>query len=166
MPTPPNPLRKALVVWLYAAALVHLLVGVTLSWAGQSGLLDAGLLEGYLQTLEQVFWGVEGAPAAARAQQVWWLALFGATLQSYALYMLALVHIGHRLRRAMPWGWLIAGLMLWAPQDMLISAQMRIWSHLAFDAFALLTLLPPLFWLYCHDRRHFLDNALSPSNHA
>jgi hypothetical protein len=148
MPVPLFILRKALVVWLYAAALVHLLVSVTLTWAGHSGLLD-----GYLQTIEQAFWATDAVPTAARAQQVWWLALFGATLQSYSLYMLALVHLGHRLKTSMAWGWLIAGIVLWAPQDMLISLQAQVWSHLWFDSFALLTLLPPLIWLYRHDCR-------------
>ncbi|WP_458131186.1 cell division protein [Pseudomonas sp. R3-41] len=162
MPTPHSPLRNALVVWLYAAALMHLLAGVMLTWAGHSGLLDH-----YLSTIEQAFWGTNAVPATAHAQQVWWLALFGATLQSYGLYMLALVHIGHRLKRAMPWGWLIAGILLWAPQDMWISAQAQVWSHLWFDSFALLVLLPPLFWLYRHDRRTSLtDNASSDSNHG
>ena len=63
MPPPHSPLRKALVVWLYAAALAHLLAGVTLTWAGHSGLLD-----GYLQNIEQAFWGVNVVPATARAQ--------------------------------------------------------------------------------------------------
>ncbi|MCJ8203617.1 cell division protein [Pseudomonas sp. RGM2987] len=148
MPTPPSSLRQALITWLYAAAILHLLAGLTLSWAGHSGLLDD-----YLLTLEQAFWGSEMAPAAARAQQVWWVALFGATLQSYSLYMLALVHIGSRLKSPMPWAWIIAGIVLWAPQDMLFSAQARVWSHLWLDSFALLVLLPPLFWLYRHDRR-------------
>lgn len=147
MPVPSNTLRKALVVWLYAAALVHLVVSIVLTWAGHSGLLD-----GYLQTIEYAFW-TDVVPSAAREQQVWWLALFGTTLQSYSLYMLALVHLGHRLKTPMAWGWLIAGIVLWAPQDMWISLQAQVWSHLWFDSFALLTLLPPLFWLYRHDRR-------------
>jgi hypothetical protein len=141
---------------------MHLFVSITLTWAGHSGLLD-----GYLHTLEQAFWSGAAVPLAARAQQVWWLALFGATLQSYSLYMLALVHIGNRLKRAMPWGWLIAGIVLWAPQDMLISAQAQVWSHLWFDSLALLVLLPPLFWLYRHDRCNSLvDNPLNESNHG
>ncbi|AKJ97837.1 MULTISPECIES: hypothetical protein [Pseudomonas] len=146
MPSPRHTLRKALIAWLYALALLHLLAGFMLSWAGHSGVFDD-----YLLTLEQAFWASDAAPAAARAQQVWWLALFGATLQSYALYMLALVHIGHRMKRAAPWGWIIAGILLWAPQDMLISAQARMWSHLWLDGVALLLLLPPLLWLYRHD---------------
>ncbi|MHC8336571.1 cell division protein [Pseudomonas sp. HLT2-19-2] len=162
MSVPSNTLRSALVVWLYAAALVHLLVSLALTWAGHSGLLD-----GYLQTIEQAFWATDAVPTAARAQQVWWLALFGATLQSYSLYMLALVRIGHRLRSPMAWGWLIAGIVLWAPQDMWISAQAHVWSHLWFDSFALLTLLPPLFWLYRHDRcANPSKNTPSDANHA
>jgi hypothetical protein len=158
MPVASNTLRQALVLWLYAAALVHLLVSLVLTWSGHCGLLD-----GYLQTIEQAFWAANAAPVAARAQQVWWLALFGATLQSYSLYMLALVHIGNRLRSPMAWGWLITGIVLWAPQDMLISAQVQVWSHLWFDSLALILLLPPLFWLYRHDRRKSL---LNESKHA
>jgi uncharacterized protein (TIGR01777 family) len=36
---------------------------------------------------------------------------------------------------------------------MWLSAQQQVWSHLWLDGFALLVLLPPLFWLYRHDRR-------------
>jgi hypothetical protein len=162
MPVPSFSLRRALVLWLYAAALVHLLAGLTLTWAGHSGLLD-----GYLHTLEQIFWGADAVPAAAREQQVWWLALFGATLQSYSLFMLGLVYLGNRLKVPMAWAWLFAGIVLWAPQDVFVSLQKQVWSHLWFDAFALLVLLPPLAWLYCHDRRNSLsDNAMSESNHA
>ena len=162
MPAPSFSLRRALVLWLYAAALVHLLVGLSLSWAGHSGLLD-----GYLQTLQQTFWGADAVPVAAREQQVWWLALFGATLQSYSLFMLALVHIGNRLKTSLAWGGMMAGIVLWAPQDMLFSAQKHVWSHLWFDSAALLVLLPPLFWLYRHDRRiPSSDTSLSEQNHA
>lgn len=148
MPAPSTSLRPALVLWLYAAAIVHILAGLTLTWAGHSGLLD-----GYLQVLELAFWGADAVPAAGHEQQVWWLALFGATLQSYSLYMLALVHIGNRSKAPMVWGWLIAGILLWAPQDMWLSAQQQVWSHLWLDGFALLLLLPPLVCLYRHDRR-------------
>ncbi|WP_330205784.1 TIGR01777 family oxidoreductase [Pseudomonas sp. AM14(2022)] len=148
MPAPSNSLRPALVLWLYAAAIVHILAGLTLTWAGHSGLLD-----GYLHTLELAFWGADAVPTAGHEQQVWWFALFGATLQSYSLYMLALVHLGSRLKAPAVWGWLIAGVLLWAPQDMWLSAQKQVWSHLWLDGFALLVLLPPLVWLYRHDRR-------------
>ncbi|WP_460066471.1 MULTISPECIES: TIGR01777 family oxidoreductase [unclassified Pseudomonas] len=148
MPVPSNSLRQALVLWLYAAAIVHILAGLTLTWAGHSGLLD-----GYLHVLELSFWGTDAVPAAGHEQQVWWLALFGATLQSYSLYMLALVHIGNRSKAPMVWGWLMGGILLWAPQDMWLSAQQQVWSHLWLDGFALLVLLPPLIWLYRHDRK-------------
>ena len=148
MPAPSTSLRPALVLWLYAAAIVHILAGLTLTWAGHSGLLD-----GYLHTLELAFWGADAVPTAGYEQQVWWLALFGATLQSYSLYMLALVHLGSRLKAPAVWGWLIAGILLWAPQDMWLSAQKQVWSHLWLDGFALLVLLPPLIWLYVQDRR-------------
>lgn len=145
MPRSPSTLRRTLVYWLYAVALAHLLGGLLVSWAGGSMLFD-----GYLASLEQAFWP-EAAPVSARQQQVWWLALFGATVQSFSLYMLALVHIGSQIRQPRVWAWLIAGLLLWAPQDLFFSLQAGIWSHLLIDSLALLALLPPLFWLYRHD---------------
>lgn len=139
-------LRRVLVAWLYLIAVVHLVGSVLFTWAGSSGLLD-----GYLMIVEHAFWS-DTPPAAARLQQIWWTSLFGATLQSYSLYMLALVHIGNRARRSSVWGWLIAGLMLWAPQDILLSVQAGVWTHLWMDALALLVLIPPMVWLYGHDR--------------
>lgn len=121
---------------------MHLLVSIVLTWAGQTGLLDP-----YAQHIEQAFWQ-ERAPPQAHAQQLWWIALFGATLQSYSLYMLALIHIGNRHRIASIWMWMTIGILIWAPQDMWISIQADRWSHVWIDGFALLTLLPPLFCLY------------------
>lgn len=139
-------LRRGLVLWLYAAGAGHLLAGLLLTWAGHQALFND-----YLASIEQAFWGA-AAPAPARAQQVWWLGLFGATLQSYALYLLALVYLGDRLRAPAAWAWLMAGIVLWAPQDMWLSWQVGMSSHLWIDSFALLVLLPPLAWLYRHDR--------------
>ncbi|KPZ06376.1 Uncharacterized protein ALO43_03040 [Pseudomonas tremae] len=146
MPLSSDTLRRTLVAWLYAVAGAHVLGSLVFTWAGFAGLLD-----GYLTTLEQAFW-TDAVPAAARTQQVWWMALFGATLQTYSVYMLALVHLGNRLKSAMPWGWLIAGLLLWAPQDIWISVRGGVWSHVWLDMAALLALLPPLIWLYRHDQ--------------
>ena len=42
MPALSTSLRPALVLWLYVAAIVHILAGLTLTWAGHSGLLDGG----------------------------------------------------------------------------------------------------------------------------
>src|SRR5688500_17575305 len=107
--------RKLLVQWLYATAIVHLLVGLALPWIGGLAILDD-----YHRHIEPAFWP-EGAPAAARAQQIWWIALFGPTVQGLSLWMLALIHFGNRYRSRLAWIALVAGLALWAPQDMLIS---------------------------------------------
>src|SRR5471032_3393854 len=110
-------------------------------------------------------------PVAAREQQLWWLAVFGATLQSYSLYLLALVHLGNRFKTPIAWGGLIAGIVLWAPQDLWFSLDAKLWLNLWIDGVALLTLLPPLFWLYRHDRRanaskndavHLSDTSANP----
>lgn len=139
--------RPRLITWLYAITLAHLLVGLLLPWcAGWT------LLEPYHRLIEQHFWGGL-APAAARAQQQWWLALFGATLQNLSIYMLALIRICQQRPDARIWAALIAGLLLWAPQDMLFSASAGVWPNLLVDSLALLVLLPPLLILCRLDRR-------------
>lgn len=132
---------------MYGVAAVHLAVGVLLAWIAN---VDA--LNFYHLRIEEAFWGGI-APAAARAQQVWWISLFGATVQSMSLWMWALVHIGNKQRVAAAWGWLIAGIVVWAPQDMWISMQVQVWLHVVVDLVALLVMLPPLVWLYRHDKR-------------
>ena len=147
-------LRRWLVWWIYAAALAHLLAGVLLTWCA-----NATVPESYHQAIEQFFWS-SAAPAAARAQQLWWMALFGATLQLLALFMQALIWQADRQREARLWGLLIVGLLLWAPQDMLISAQARVWPNLWVDVLALLSMLPALVGL------DFLDRNSGPATTA
>lgn len=144
--TQPANTRSWLVRWMQAAAIAHLLVGAALPWIGGLPWLD-----GYHQRIEAAFWGGP-APAAARLQQQWWLALFGATLQNLALWMLALTHFGNRYRNPAIWGWMIAGLLLWAPQDMLVSLRAGIWGHVWIDLLALALMLPALLWLYRLDQ--------------
>ncbi|RQS68462.1 DUF1731 domain-containing protein [Burkholderia sp. Bp8963] len=103
--------RRRVVCWMYGAAVVHLIVGAALPWLAGSPLFDT-----YHHGIEQHFWAGT-APAQARAQQIWWISLIGATLPSAAVWMLALVHLGNRLRKRAVWGWLLAGLLVWAPQD-------------------------------------------------
>ena len=50
------------------------------------------------------------------------------------------------------WTWLIIGLLVWAPQDMLISLRASAVIHVWIDGFALLAMLPPLCWLCWYDR--------------
>jgi len=78
--------------------------------------------------------------------------LFGATLQVVAIWLFALVRIADRYHRFETWGWLLFGLLIWAPQDMLISALAGVWIHVVVDVFALVLLVPPLAWLYGYDR--------------
>lgn len=139
--------RPWLVRWMYATALVHLLVGLALPWIG-----DLPVFDSYHRGVEAAFWGA-AAPSAARAQQVWWIALFGPTIQGMSVWMLALIHFGDRYRSGLAWGALIAGIIIWAPQDMLISLRADCWTHVWVDAFAVVTMVPPLAWLWFQDRR-------------
>jgi len=137
--------RRIVVRWMYAAAIAHLLVGAAIPWIAGASWLDA-----YHRDIERHFWST-AAPEAARAQQIWWMSLLGATVQCAAVWMLALVHLGNRLRKREVWGWLLAGLSIWAPQDMLLSWQAQVWGHVAIDVAALVTMVPPLVWLWRRD---------------
>ena len=141
-----NPLRIWAVRWTYAAIVAHLVAGALLPWVA-----GAAVFDGYHGAIDAAFWGGP-APAAARAQQLWWIGLFGPTLQSAALWMGALAWIGDRQRSTFAWGALMAGIVLWAPQDMLISLRADCWHHVWLDTFAVLAMLPPLAWLYFTDR--------------
>ena len=142
--------RETLRTWAvrvtYASIGAHLLVGALLPW-----IANAALFDGYHRGIEHAFWGAD-IPAAARAQQVWWISLFGPTVQAAAVWMGALAWIGNGQRSAAAWGALIAGIVLWAPQDMLISMQIGCWTHVWIDALALACMLPPLVYLFVVDR--------------
>jgi hypothetical protein len=133
--------------WLLLVCAVHVAVGLLLPWVG-----GAALFDGYHRGIETAFWPA-GAPLEARHLQVWWIGLFGPTIQLMALFMFALVRLAGRLRQASIWLWLIAGLVIWAPQDMLVSLRAGCWAHVTADAFALAVMLPPLMWLWLDDRR-------------
>ena len=143
----PTRTRTTLVYWLYLMVLGHLLGGVLLTWVGSTGGLDA-----YLHIIENAFWQTPAPPEAA-AQQRWWFGLFGATLQSYAIGLLALTHIGHRQRSVAAWGWLLLGIVVWGPQDIWLSATAGVWINVLLDILALCALVPPLLWLIRQDRR-------------
>ncbi len=138
--------RKYCIWWLYVASAVHFLVGVALPWLAPLPFLDA-----YHRSVEAGFWN-DAAPVAARAQQIWWISLFGATIQSVGIWMAALVRLGDQHRSRFAWFSLLLGVIVWAPQDMWISFQAGAMAHLWVDAFALVSLLPPLVFLFVVDR--------------
>jgi hypothetical protein len=133
---------------VYAAVAMHLIAGVLLPI-----IIDLPLLDDYHRTTLASFWGRETVPAAALALQRWWMALFGPTVQAAAVWMGALAWIGARHRLPVAWGALIAGLLLWAPQDMATSLRAGALSHVWLDAMALAGMLPPLAYLFFTDRK-------------
>jgi len=140
-------MRKWVVYYIYASIGAHLLVGMLLPVIS-----NAAIFDNYHHAIETAFWGAN-APAAARAQQVWWISLFGPTVQAAAVWMGALAWIGDRQRCAFAWAALIAGIALWAPQDILISLQADCWAHVWLDTFAVVAMVPPLVYLWQIDRR-------------
>jgi hypothetical protein len=132
---------------MYAVVIVHLLVGLLLPWIDR-----LTIVETYHRDIEAAFWS-NGAPAAARAQQVWWIDLFGPTIQGVALWMGALVHLGDKYRSVFAWTALIIGVVIWAPQDMWISLRADEWIHVWIDCLSLVVIVPPLLWLRKNDKK-------------
>jgi hypothetical protein len=133
---------------LYTLAAAHLALGALLPW-----IADASLFDDYYRRIGAAFWHAD-PPAEASALQSWWVAMFGPSLQVLGLWMLLLVHQADRHHDVRLWRWLIAGLVLWAPQDVLISLRADCWPHVWIDAIALAFMLPPLLWLQRHDAVH------------
>lgn len=139
-------IRGWLIRWMYFITFGHLAAGVLLAWFSSSNFFDH-----YHHTILNQF-GV--TPLAEHSLQEWWLSLFGATLQNLAILMGVLTYLGDKHRSAVVWLWMIIGLVIWAPQDMLISLQINLWLHVWVDLIALAVLLPPLAVLWCLDRKH------------
>ncbi len=139
-------LRRWAVRFTYASIAAHLVVGALLPL-----IVNAAVFNDYHHSIESAFWHSD-IPPAARALQSWWISLFGPTVQAAALWMGALAWIGDRQRLPFAWGALIAGLLLWAPQDIAISLRADVWAHVWIDAFALVAMLPPLVYLFVIDR--------------
>lgn len=139
-------LRTWAVRLTYFSIALHLLVGALLPL-----IVNAAIFNDYHRSIETFFWGLD-VPAQARAHQSWWIALFGPTVQAAAVWMAALAYIGDRQRLRFAWGALIAGIVLWAPQDMLLSLRAACWRHVWLDTLALAGMLPPLFYLFYIDR--------------
>ena len=139
--------RQYLVVWLYNMAILHFVVGVLLAWGSSLDYFDAynhDVLSGFFSEISQ----------SENRFQAWWLSLFGATLQNIGIFMGALIYVGNLYRNKHVWLWMIVGIGVWAPQDILISLQAGVESHLWLDSIALLLILPPLINLWILDRKN------------
>ena len=140
--------RSWLVYWLYTVSFAHLAAGIFITWC-----TNVQSLGDYHQTVVMSFWsGV--APTEALQLQIWWLRLFGATLQNIGLLMLLLTYLGDRYCHKIIWLWMMVGLLIWAPQDMYISLQANVWMNIWVDITALLLMLPFLFMLFLIDRKN------------
>ncbi len=137
--------RKWLILWIYLLVFGHFVAGVFLAWFGKLNVFAA-----YHHT---ILGQLNDASAGALQLQYWWVSLFGATLQSLAIFMAVLTYVASKRRIAGVWVGMMFGLIVWAPQDMLISLQINLWLHVWIDALALVLLVPPLLILYRIDRR-------------
>ncbi|RYY03488.1 MAG: cell division protein [Gammaproteobacteria bacterium] len=144
--------RQYLIVWLYGIAILHFVVGVLLAWGSSLDYFDAynhEVLSGFFSEISQ----------SESRFQAWWLSLFGATLQNIGIFMGAMIYVGNLYRNKHVWLWMIAGVLVWAPQDILISLQAGVESHLWLDSIALLLILPPLISLWNLDRKNSIAES-------
>jgi hypothetical protein len=129
---------------MYFITFGHFISGVLLAWFSHFS-----FFEHYHQSILSQIGDIS---VAAHQLQVWWLSLFGATLQNLAIFMGILTYVGNKHRSASVWLWMMAGLVIWAPQDMLISLRIDLWLHVWIDLLALVMMLPPLIALWIIDR--------------
>ncbi len=139
-------MRLWLIRWLYLITFGHFAAGVLLAWFSNLSFFDS-----YHQS---ILARVGDLSIHAHELQIWWLSLFGATLQNLAIFMGVLTYVAGKQRSAFIWVWMIVGLILWAPQDMLISLQIDLWLHVWVDSIAILVMVPPLVILWWLDRNH------------
>jgi hypothetical protein len=139
--------RFWVVRWLYLVAFGHLVGGLAMTW-----LLDLPMFTDYHQQVLAAF-GVAPDQTEVMALHSWWMSLFGATLQAFAVLLLALVYVADRYRCATVWLWLICGILVWAPQDIYFSVQRGVWLHLWMDLAAVGVIVPPLAFMWWQDRQ-------------
>lgn len=138
-------IRSWLVRWLYLIALGHFVGALGVTWCA-----DSSLFSTYQQSLLSAF-GFSQHTGALELQ-LWWISLFGATLQAFSLFMLALMYLANRYQLASIWLTLAGVILLWAPQDIIISIQKNVWAHVWIDLVAVIALVPPLLILWRLDR--------------
>lgn len=139
--------RVWLVAWLYLIGFGHLLGALAMTW-----MVDWPLMADYHQVVLAGF-GFTPDQQKVFALQHWWMSLFGATLQAFAVFFIALVYVANRYRCAVVWLWLGAGILLWAPQDIYLSLVRGVWLHLWVDLAAVAAIVPPLCILWWWDRK-------------
>jgi hypothetical protein len=139
-------IRLWLIRWLYLIAVGHLVMAIAMTWCA-----DSSGFARYHQNILLAFGFPQEAPGAM-AMQLWWIALFGATLQAFALFLLALVYLVGYYRHARIWLLLAGIVLLWAPQDIFISIRQNVWVHVWVDLAAVVALVPPLLALWWLDR--------------
>lgn len=139
--------RTRLVTWLTLVAIAHLIGGLIMVFCS-----SYPWTADYHRTVAKAFWPGSVDMNFLTREQAWWMSLFGATVQCLGIWMLALVRYAGRHRTAGLWLWLAVGLLVWAPQDLMLSWQAGVTVHLVVDSLALLAMLPTLLVLWRCDR--------------
>ncbi|GGY80490.1 hypothetical protein GCM10011613_26900 [Cellvibrio zantedeschiae] len=136
--------RSWLIYWIYFVSFGHFAVGFLVAWFSNLSTFYA-----YHHSILERFGDLS---AQAYQLQIWWISLFGATVQNLAIFMGVLTYVASKYRISLVWNSMVIGLIVWAPQDILISLQVDMWLHVWVDAIVLAVMLPPLMMLSWLDR--------------
>lgn len=141
--------RKQLINWLLLVMWLHLVIGLITTWAANSTVFAA-----YHQTVMLAF-GVAGDESEpAQAIHIWWLELFGATFQAFSAVMLILIYLMKNTYSTKVWGFLALTILLWAAQDLFVSARVNLILHYWVDVTAVVLLVIPIVYLAYLDAKH------------
>lgn len=140
-------MRRLIIAWLYLLAAAHWLLGVAMTWFSHSS-----WFANYHATVLSRFY-IELDNADAYALQLWWVSLFGATLQAFSLLLLALIYVADRRQYSNIWLVLAGVILVWLPQDIYVSQLHFMFLHVWIDLIAAFMLVVPLLWLWHSDRK-------------
>lgn len=137
--------RRVSIRCLYLAAAGHFVVGLLATWFGDSILFSL-----YSQSTLGKFGLIDRSSIEL---QLWWLAIFGATLQAFSILLFTVIYAGDRYKDNRIWLLIVIAILIWAPQDIYFSLRKNIWLNFWVDLAAVMTLLPPLIFLIKRDQK-------------
>jgi len=126
--------------WLQLIASLHIIGGLLLPW-----LLHADLSAMYRQEVFQAL----SVPEAAQNTVVLMMSFIGPTIASWGVLLLYLINNAFDQGDKSAWSYLCIAILVWAPLDIGLSWHAGIYSNIAVDVMATLSILLPV-WLIRH----------------
>ncbi|MFC1718730.1 hypothetical protein ACFL6S_34075 [Candidatus Poribacteria bacterium] len=129
-----------------------LVVGVTICIFGiiMAFLSGTVLFKPLNSQINPVFWDTKDVDGAVKGYQQWIMGVLGATMTSWGIFVLFIVHYPFRNKEKWSWNCLIAGLLVWFFIDNSISLYFRVYFNAIFNTILfVLVMLPLVFTRKC-----------------